>query len=44
MSHLVQVYPGYYMLTIGRAVTVRDVPPHFKISDQVRTDLSVWPW
>jgi len=35
MSHLVQVLPEYYMLSIERAVTVRDVPPHFKIVDQV---------
>ena len=35
MSHLVQVFPGHYMLSIDRAVTVRDVPPHFKIIDQV---------
>ena len=35
MSHLLQVFPGYYMLSINRAVAVRDVPPHFKIIDQV---------
>jgi len=35
MNHLVQVLPGYYMLSIDRAVTVRDASPHFKIIDQV---------
>jgi len=35
MSHLVRVFPGYYMLSIVRAIAVRDVPPHFKIIDQV---------
>ena len=35
MSHLVWVFPGYYMLSIDRAVAVRDVPPHFKVIDQV---------
>jgi len=31
----VRVFPGYYMLSIVRAIAVRDVPPHFKIIDQV---------
>jgi len=35
MSHLVQVLQGYYVLFIDRTITVWDVPPHFKIIDQV---------
>ena len=35
MNHLVRFFPGYYMLSIDRDVAVRDVPPHFKIVDQV---------